>query len=399
MISIAARIQLVPASQTLAITAKARELKEAGKDVISFSAGEPDFTTPDVVNQAAIRAIQEGHTHYTPVGGTTELKASIANYYKKRTGIDFPPAEIAVSAGAKHALYNLFMTIIDDGDEVIIPAPYWVSYPVMVNMAGGKAVAVTGEADNNFVPTVEALEAARTDKTRAIILNNPTNPTGAFWDRSQLEGIAQWLKQHPEIVVISDAIYSELTYDNLEYTELLNIAPELRDRYVIIDGISKAFAMTGWRLGYTLAPKHVIAAMMKIQSQSTSNPCSITQAAAIEALDQGRNVIDPMHKAFEARRNLICDLLNAIPGIKLNRPRGAFYAFPDVTAFLGKSYNGKVIETDTDLASYLIEEASVAVVPGTAFGAPGFIRMSYADKEENLKEGVRRIADALNKLS
>lgn len=399
MISIAARIQLVPASQTLAITAKARELKEAGKNVISFSAGEPDFTTPEVVNQAAIRAIQEGQTHYTPVGGTTELKTSIANYYKKRTGFDFSHAEIAVSAGAKHSLYNLFMTIIDDGDEVIIPAPYWVSYPVMVNMAGGVAVEVTGEADNNFVPTVEALEAARTDKTRAIILNNPTNPTGAFWDRSQLEGIAQWLKDHPEIVVISDAIYSELTYDNLEYTELLNIAPELRDRYVIVDGISKAFAMTGWRLGYTLAPKHVIAAMMKIQSQSTSNPCSITQAAAVEALNQGRNVIDPMHKAFEARRNLICDLLDAIPGIKLNRPRGAFYAFPDVSAFFGKSYNGKTINDDNDLAAFLIEEALVAVVPGTAFGAPGFIRMSYADKEENLKEGVRRIAEALAKLN
>lgn len=399
MISLAARIQLVPASQTLAITAKARELKEAGKDVISFSAGEPDFTTPQVVRDAAIRAIKEGQTHYTPVGGSTELKASIANYYKKRTGIEFSPAEIAASAGAKHSLYNLFMTVIDDGDEVIIPAPYWVSYPVMVNMAGGKAVAVTGEADNNFVPTVEALEAARTDKTRAIILNNPTNPTGAFWDRSQLEGIANWLKQHPEIVVISDAIYSELTYDNLEYTELLNIAPELRDRYVIVDGISKAFAMTGWRLGYTLAPKHVIAAMMKIQSQSTSNPCSITQAASIEALDQGRAVIDPMHKAFEARRNLVCDLLDAIPGVKLNRPRGAFYVFPDITAYLGKSFNGKTIETDGDLAAYLIEEALVAVVPGTAFGAPGFIRMSYADKEENLKEGVRRIAEALAKLA
>lgn len=399
MISLAARIQLVPASQTLAITAKARELKEAGKDVISFSAGEPDFATPSVVGEAAIRAIKEGQTHYTPVGGTTELKASIANYYKKRTGIEFAPAEIAASAGAKHSLYNLIMTIVDDGDEVLIPAPYWVSYPVMVNMAGGKAVAVTGEADNNFVPTVEALEAARTDKTRAIILNNPTNPTGAFWDRSQLEGIAEWLKANPEIVIISDAIYSELTYDNLEYTELLNIAPELRERYIIIDGISKAFAMTGWRLGYTLAPKHVIAAMMKIQSQSTSNPCAITQAAAIEALDQGRNVIDPMHKAFEARRNLVCDLLEAIPGIKLNRPRGAFYAFPDVSAFLGKSFNGKTIETDTDLATYLIEEALVAVVPGTAFGAPGFLRMSYADKEENLKEGVRRMAEALGKLS
>lgn len=398
MISLAARIQLVPASQTLAITAKAIELKEAGKDVISFSAGEPDFTTPEVVCDAAIRAIKEGQTHYTSVGGTTELKEAIANYYKKRTGFEWAANEIAASAGAKHSLYNLMMTIIDEGDEVLIPAPFWVSYPVMVSMAGGKGVPVTGEADNNFVPTIEALDAARTDKTRAIILNNPTNPTGAFWDRSQLEDIAEWLLKHPEIVVISDAIYSELTYDGLEYTELLNIAPELRDRYIIIDGVSKAFAMTGWRLGYTLAPKHVIAAMMKIQSQSTSNPCAITQSAAVEALNQGRNIIDPMHKAFEERRNLVFELLQDIPGIKLNRPRGAFYAFPDVTAFLGKSVDGRVIETDTDLATYLIEDALVAVVPGTAFGAPGFIRMSYADKEENLREGISRIAKALKKL-
>lgn len=399
MISLAARINLIPESETLAITAKARALKEAGKDVISFSAGEPDFVTPEVVSEAAIKAIQAGKSHYTPVGGVNEIKSAIAAYYKRRTGFDWAPAEIAVSAGAKHSLYNLFLTIIDEGDEVIVPAPYWVSYPVMVSMAGGKAVKVTGEAENNFVPTVEALEAARTDKTRAILLNNPTNPTGAFWDRTQLEGIAAWLKQHPEIIVISDAIYSELVYDNLEYTELLSIAPELRDRYVIVDGISKAFAMTGWRLGYTLAPKHVIAGMMKIQSQSTSNPTSITQWAAVEALNRSEEVIAPMHKVFEERRNLVFELISAIPGVKLNRPRGAFYAFPDISGFLGKSFNGKTIETDNDLAAYLIEEALIAVVPGTAFGAPGFIRLSYADKEENLREGIRRLAEALGKLA
>lgn len=399
MISLAARIALIPASETLAITAKARELKEAGKDVISFSAGEPDFVTPDVVNQAAIKAVQDGKSHYTPVGGTNELKAAIAAYYKRRTGFDWSPAEIAASSGAKHSLYNLFLSIIDEGDEVLVPAPYWVSYPVMVNMAGGKAVAVTGEADNNFVPTVDALEAARTDRTRAIILNNPTNPTGAFWDRSQLEDIAAWLKKNPNIVVISDAIYSELAYDGLEYTELLNIAPELRERYVIIDGISKAFAMTGWRLGYTLAPKHVIAAMMKIQSQSTSNPTSITQWAAVEALNRADEVIAPMREVFETRRDLVFDLISAIPGIKLNRPRGAFYAFPDVSSFLGKSFNGKRIETDGDLAAYLIEESLIAVVPGTAFGAPGFLRLSYADKEDNLREGIRRLAEGLAKLA
>lgn len=399
MISLAARIQVVPASQTLAITAKARALKEAGKDVISFSAGEPDFVTPAPICDAAIQAVKNGETHYTPVGGTTQLKAAIAKYYKDNTGFDWAPEEIAASSGAKHSLYNLIMTIIDEGDEVLIPAPFWVSYPVMVAMAGGKGVPVQGEASNNFVPTIEALEAACTSKTRAIIINNPTNPTGAFWDRTQLEAIAEWLKKHPEIVIISDAIYSKLIYDGLEYTELLNIAPELRDRYIIVDGVSKAFAMTGWRLGYTLAPKNVIAAMMKIQSQSTSNPCAITQVASTEALHQGSAVIEPMRQAFEKRRDLICDKLSAIPGIKLNRPRGAFYAFPDVSAYIGKSFNGKTMQSDADIAEFLIEEALIAVVPGSAFGAPGFIRMSYADKESNLEEGVRRMAEALTKLA
>lgn len=398
MINLAARINLIPESETLAITAKARELKEAGKDVISFSAGEPDFVTPEPVIEAAIAAMRDGKTHYTPVGGVNELKSAIANYYKRRTGFDFGPAEIAVSAGAKHSLYNLFLTLINEGDEVIIPAPFWVSYPVMVSMAGGVAVPVRGEACNDFVPTVEALEAARTSKTRAILINNPTNPTGAFWDRSQLEGIAAWLKKNPEIIVISDAIYSELTYDGLQYTELLNIAPELRDRYVIVDGISKAFAMTGWRLGYTIAPKNVIAGMMKIQSQSTSNPTSVTQYAAIEALNRSEEVIAPMRTVFEARRDLVFELLSAIPGLEVPRPRGAFYAFPDASAFLGKSFQGKQIETDGDLAAYLIEEALIAVVPGTAFGAPGFIRLSYADKEDNLREGIRRLGEALGKL-
>ena len=398
MIQLAKRISAIPESETLAISAKARELKEKGIDVISFSAGEPDFSTPAPICDAAIKAINDGHTHYTPVGGTNELKAAVAGYYARRTGQTWKPNEIAASCGAKHTLYNLFLAIIDDGDEVIVPAPYWVSYPVMVSMAGGKAVSVFGKPENNFTPTVADLEAARTPRTRAIVINNPTNPTGAFWQREQLEGIAEWLRKNPEIIVISDAIYSELVYDGAEYTELLSIAPELRDRYVLVDGISKAFAMTGWRLGYALGPANVIGAMMKIQSQSTSNPTSITQYAAIEALNRSEEVIAPMRAAFQTRRDLIYTLLSEIKDLTVVKPSGAFYAFPSVQAFIGRSFNGRKMETDFDIATYLIEEGRIAVVPGSAFGAPGFIRMSYADKEENIREGVSRLAEALGKL-
>lgn len=399
MVSIANRISEIPASPTLAISAKAKELKDKGVDVISFSAGEPDFTTDQVICDAARQAIEDGHTHYTAVGGVNELKDAIADYYEARTGIRWQRNEIAASCGAKHTLYNLFLTLVNPGDEVIIPAPFWVSYPTQVSMAGGKPVTVVGKAENGFVPTVEDLEAVRTDRTRILLINNPTNPTGAFWEKEQLEGIAKWLEANPDIIVVSDAIYSELVYDQLEYTELLNIAPSLKDRYILVDGISKAFAMTGWRLGYALGPANVIGGMMKLQSQSTSNPNSITQYAAISALKNANAVIAPMRESFQKRRDLMYKLLSEIDGIEIVKPRGAFYAFPSVQPLLGKSFNGKTIETDMDFAEFLLDEAQIAVVPGSAFGAPGFMRMSYADAEEKLSEGCRRLKEAVAKLS
>jgi aspartate aminotransferase len=398
MIELSNRIQEIPASPTLAISAKAKELVNQGVDVVSFSAGEPDFDTPAIICDEAKKALDEGKTHYTAVGGVNELKDAIAAYYKDKIGQEYSRGEIAASCGAKHTLYNLALTLINPGDEVMIPAPYWVSYPAQVNMAGGKPVKVKGKASNGFVPTVDELDAAYSDKTKVLMLNNPTNPTGAFWHKEGLEDIAEWLKDHPQVTVISDAIYSELVYDGLEYVELLELAPELRDRYIIVDGISKAFAMTGWRLGYALAPEHVISAMQKLQSQSTSNPNSMTQFATVKALQHKEEIVAPMRKSFQKRRDLIYDLLTDIDGVELVKPQGAFYAFPDISSCIGKSFNGETIEDDFDFANYLLDEARVAVVPGSAFGSPGFVRMSYASAEETIEEGCKRLKEAVEAL-
>lgn len=398
MIKLSDRIKEIPASPTLAISAKAKELAASGIDVISFSAGEPDFDTPPGICEAAKKALDDGKTRYTAVGGVNELKDAIADYYADKIGVRYGRTEIAASCGAKHSLYNLAMALINPGDEVLIPAPFWVSYPAQVNMAGGTPVAVVGKASNGFVPTTDELDAALTERTKLLIINNPTNPTGAFWKREDLVDIAEWLKRHPEITVISDAIYSELLYDDLEYTELLEIAPELRERYIIVDGISKAFAMTGWRLGYILGPEHVVSAVQKLQSQSTSNPNSITQFATIDALKRKESVVAPMRKAFEKRRDLIYRLLQAIDGVDVVKPQGAFYAFPDISSFVGKSFNGTPIADDFALANYLLDEARIAVVPGSAFGAPGFVRMSYASSEAAIEEGCKRLKTALEAL-
>lgn len=398
MIKLSDRIKEIPASPTLAISAKAKELANSGVDVVSFSAGEPDFDTPASICDAAKTALDNGKTRYTAVGGVNELKDAISAYYEAKIGQKFGRTEIAASCGAKHSLYNLALALINPGDEVIIPAPYWVSYPAQVNMAGGIPVAVAGEASNSFVPTIDDLNAAYTEKTKLLILNNPTNPTGAFWKREDLEGIAQWLKEHPQVTVISDAIYSELVYDGLEYTELLTIAPELRDRYIIVDGISKSFAMTGWRLGYMLGPAHVIAAVQKLQSQSTSNPNSITQFATINALENKEAIVAPMRESFQKRRDLIYKLLSDIDGVEVVKPQGAFYAFPDVSAFIGKSFNGTTIKDDFEFANYLLDEARIAVVPGAAFGTPGFVRMSYASSEATIEEGCKRLKVAVANL-
>lgn len=389
------RVQQIPASPTLAIDAKAKALIAQGVDVVSFGTGEPDFVTPKPICDAVVRAMEAGQTKYTAVGGTAELKAAIRGYYEPRLGVSYSDAEIIASCGGKHSLYNLFLALLDPGDEVILPAPFWVSYPVQIEMAGGLPVIVHGRPEDDFVPSIEALDAVVTERTRAIIINNPSNPTGAFWDADQLRPIAAWLERHPNIVVISDAIYEALVYDGLAYTELLTLAPSLRDRYVLVSGSSKSFAMTGWRLGYTLAPKELVAAMTNLQSQSTSNPSSIVQAGAAEGLRLGDTLIAPMRDRFAERRDLALSLLQEIPGVSVPRPRGAFYLLPDFSAYLGRTYDGFEVKTDIDLATYLLERARVAVVPGTPFGAPGFLRLSYATSEERITTGIRRIAAAL----
>lgn len=395
---IADRIAHIPASPTLAITAKAKALKASGVDVLSFGAGEPDFPTPDPIRAAAIEAIHAGHTHYTPVGGLADLKRAVREYTLPRTGVAYEDGEIIASCGAKHTLYNLFLALLDPGDEVIVPAPYWVSYPVMVEMAGGRSVIVRGDAARRFLPSVDDLDAAVSDRTRAIVINNPSNPTGALWTREDLTEIAGWLDRHPGIAVISDAIYDALAYDDAEVHELLAIAPQLRDRYVHVNGISKAFAMTGWRLGWACGPAPVMTAMQKLQSQSTSNPTSITQYAAIAACGLGEAVIAPMRARFQARRDLIVDCLAKVPHVTLVQPRGAFYAFPDFSAWIGRHAGDRHLEDDMALASWLLDEARVAVVPGSAFGAPGFLRLSYATGEDTIRSGIERIAQAATRL-
>ena len=389
------RVQQIPASPTLAIDANAKALIAQGVDVVSFGTGEPDFVTPKPICDAVVRAMAAGQTKYTAVGGTAELKADIRGYYEPRLGFAYSDAEIIASCGGKHSLYNLFLALLDPGDEVILPAPFWVSYPVQIAMAGGLPVVVHGRPEDDFVPSIEALDAVVTERTRAIVINNPSNPTGAFWDTDQLRPIAAWLERHPNIVVISDAIYEALVYDGLAYTELLTLAPSLRDRYVLVSGSSKSFAMTGWRLGYTLAPKELVAAMTNLQSQSTSNPSSIVQAGAAEGLRLGDALIAPMRARFAERRDLALSLLREISGVAVPRPRGAFYLLPDFSAYLGRSYDGFEVKTDVDLASYLLDRARVAVVPGTPFGAPGFLRLSYATSEDRITTGIRRIAAAL----
>lgn len=388
----------IPGSPTLAIDGKAKALKAQGVDVVSFSAGEPDFMTPSPIVEAAIVALREGHHKYTAVGGTPALKAAIRGYYHRRFGFEFADNEVLASCGAKHSLYNMWLAFLDPGDEVIVPTPAWVSYITQIEMAGARAAEVFGSPDDNFMPSIEALERAYTPQTRAILINNPANPTGALWPKAALQRLADWIVSKPGLVVVSDAIYDELVYDGEEYAEILALRPELRDRYILVNGMSKAFAMTGWRLGYTIAPANLISAMERLQSQSTSNPTSVTQQAAVTALRLNEEVIAPMRAKFQARRDLICDKLLAIPGVKLVRPRGAFYAFPDFSAYVGKKAGDVVLENDFALAGWLLDYARVAVVPGSSFSAPGYLRLSYATSEDNIAEGVRRIAEAVATL-
>ena len=400
-IKLASRLDPIKPSITLAVTAKAAKLKADGIDVVSFGAGEPDFDTPDHIKDAARAALDKGVGKYTEVGGIAPLRKAIAAELSAVHKTTIEPENVLVSTGAKHSLYNLFMALLDPGDEVLIPAPYWVSYPDMVMLAGGRPVVIETRAEDDFAVTAQQVADACTPRTRAIVLNNPSNPTGAVYTRAQIEALAKVVVDK-DLLVISDDIYRQLVYGDAEYVSIASISPELAKRTVLVDGVSKTYAMTGWRIGYTagtpnLAP--LIKAMAKIQGQSTSNPTHISQIATLAALTGPQDCVATMRKAFDERRKKMVELLRAIPGVKCREPKGAFYAFPDVSAYVGKkSPEGTVLADDVKLCDWLVEVGKVAVVPGSGFGAPGFVRLSYACSMKNIEDGVGRLAKALGSL-
>ncbi len=398
-IKIASRLDPIKPSITLAVTAKAAKLKADGIDIVSFGAGEPDFDTPDHIKAAVHDALNKpGSGKYTEVGGTLALRRAIAAELAGVHKVTIEPDQILVSSGAKHSLYNLFMALIDPGDEVLIPAPYWVSYPDMVMLAGGRPVILETRAEDDFAVTAAQVAAACTGRTRAIVLNNPSNPTGAVYTRAQIEALAKVVVEK-DILVISDDIYRQLVYGDAEYVSIAAISPEVAKRTILVDGVSKTYAMTGWRIGYTAGPLPLIKAMAKIQGQSTSNPTNVAQIATLAALTGPQDCVATMRKAFDERRVEMVKLLRAIPNVSCREPKGAFYAFPDVSAYVGKkSPEGSILDDDVQLCDWLVEVGKVAVVPGSGFGAPGFVRLSYATSMENIRDGVGRLAKALGTL-
>lgn len=391
---ISKRVQSIKPSPTLAIDAKAKTLKAQGIDIISFGTGEPDFDTPQNIKDAAIDAINKGFTKYCPVSGTPDLKDAIINKFKTENKLEYTREEVIVSCGGKHSIYNLFQTIFDEGDEVIIPAPYWVSYPDMAVLAGAVPVFITTSDKNHFKVKPTEIEKVITKKTKAFILNSPSNPTGNTYTKEELEEIADICIKN-NLLIISDEIYEKLVYDNFKFFSIAQVSQKVKEHTIIINGVSKAFAMTGWRIGYAAGPKEIISAMTKIQSQSTSCPTSISLKAATAALNGDKQCLETMRKEFEKRRNYIVDRLNKIEGITCLKPEGAFYVFPNISGLLGKKYNGKLINTDIGLADYLLEHAKIAIVPGSAFGAEGFMRLSYATSMDNIIKGMDRLEKAL----
>ncbi len=382
------RVKSVKPSPTLAITARAAELRAAGQDVIGLGAGEPDFDTPQHIKQAAITAINEGKTKYTPVDGTASLKQAIIDKYKRDNGLDYNADQILVSSGGKQSFYNLAQAVLDDGDEVIIPAPYWVSYPDMVILAGGVPVIAKANASQNFKINAGQLRGLINENTRLFVLNSPSNPTGMAYTEDELKALAEVLNEFPRILIATDDMYEHILWTEKPFINILNTNPELYDRTLVLNGVSKAYSMTGWRIGYAGGPAEIIKAMKKVQSQSTSNPCSISQAAAEAALNGPQDCIAEMLKSFKERHDYVVNRLNKIPGIECLPADGTFYVFPDITSLIDKTDG---INSDLDLAEKLIEEAGVAVVPGTAFGSPGHMRISIATSMENLTEALNRI--------
>lgn len=391
------RVQSLSPSQTLAMSQKSNELKAQGVDVINLSVGEPDFTTPEHIKQAAKQAIDDNFTFYTPVPGYLSLRKAIAAKLKNENGLDYAPEQIVVSGGAKQSLCNVILSVINPGDEVIIPTPAWVSYVEMVKLAEGTNVLVPATIEQDFKVTPEQLEAAITPKTRMVLICSPSNPTGSVYTKEELKAIVDVLAKYPDILVLADEIYEHINFTG-EFTSLASF-PEIADRTIIVNGVSKAYAMTGWRIGFIAAPLWVAKATNKLQSQYTSGASSIAQKAAEAAYNGPQDCVEEMRVAFERRRDLVVSLAKEIPGIKVNRPQGAFYLFPEVSSYIGKKYNDRVINNSGDLAMYLLEEGHVATVDGEAFCLPGYIRLSYATSDENIREAMKRIADALAKLS
>ena len=393
MTQLSDRLNRLAPSATLAMSQKSGEMKAQGIDVINMSVGEPDFNTPDHIKEAAKKAIDENYSRYSPVPGYMELRKAIVNKLKNENGLEYSVNEILVSNGAKQSVCNTVMALVNDGEEVIIPAPYWVSYPQMVKLAGGTPVIVEAGFEQNFKMTPEQLEAAITPKTRMIILCSPSNPTGSVYSAEELKGLAEVVKKHDNLYVLADEIYEHINYIGKHHS--IAHVDGMRERTIIVNGVSKAYAMTGWRIGFIAAPEWIVKGCNKLQGQYTSGPCSVSQKAAEAAYTTSQKCVETMRKAFERRRDLIVELASQIPGLEVNKPEGAFYLFPKCSSFFGKSYNGKTINNSTDLAMFLLEVGHVATVGGDAFGDPYCFRMSYATSDDNIREAMKRIKDTL----
>lgn len=396
MAQLSNRLNRLAPSETLAMSQKSNDMKAQGIDIINLSVGEPDFNTPDHIKEAAKQAVDNNFSKYSPVPGYMDLRKAIVTKLKKENGLEYTTNEILCSNGAKQSVCNTLMALINDGDEVIIPAPYWVSYPQMVKLAGGEPVIVNAGFDQDFKMTPEQLEAAITPKTKMLIICSPSNPTGSVYSKEELKGLADVILKHEDIFVLADEIYEHINY--IGKHESIAQFPGMKERSIIVNGISKAYAMTGWRIGFIAGPEWIVKGCNKLQGQYTSGPCSVSQKAAEEAYIGSQECVDEMRKAFERRRNLIVKLANEIPGFEVNKPEGAFYLFPKCSSFFGKSDGNITINTSTDLAFYLLETAHVATVGGDAFGDPECFRMSYATSDENIHEAMRRIKEALEKL-
>ena len=385
--TLAQRVARIKPSPTLAVTALAAELRAAGRDIIGLGAGEPDFDTPEHIKEAAIAAIRAGATKYTAVDGTPELKAAVIRKFRRDNGLDYAPDQILVSCGGKQSFFNLAQALLDPGDEVVIPAPYWVSYPDMVLLADGRRVMVEAGLEQRFKITPEQLAGALTPRTRLVVINSPSNPTGMAYSREELAALGEVLRAHPDVPIATDDMYEHIRWDDAPFVNILSACPDLYDRTIVLNGVSKAYAMTGWRIGYAGGPKALIQAMKKIQSQSTSNPAAVSQAAAAAALDGDQACVERMRQAFRERHDYLVEALDALPGVSCPRGDGTFYVFPS----FHEAIAAQGLESDVALAERLIEEANVALVPGSAFGAPGHMRLSFATSLEVLREAVVRL--------